>query len=350
MHRTAFIWDERFLDYSFPGDHPFKPIRESMAKKMMEERGFFHEIEVIRPTVISEELLLEVHDRDYVELVKRLSREGKGYLDSGDTPAFKGIFEASLLRVSGTVKALEVLDKYDHSVNLAGGFHHAKRNSASGFCVFNDVALVAKMAETKYERVAIIDIDGHHGDGTQELLYSDPRVLKVSLHMYHRGFFPGTGNVDEVGEGEGRGLTLNVPLPPGTGDDAYLYAFREVVVKKIRQFKPNLFIVVEGGDSHFGDPLVELKLSTRGYVEVIREVHKLAHEYANGKLILLGVGGYNYDATARIWVLSVAEIAGISEEEVETLHDCCFTSSTPFVKNKVEEVVKALKKIHGLGD
>jgi acetoin utilization protein AcuC len=350
LHKTAFVWDEKYLDYSFPGDHPFKSIRESMAKKLMEERGFFHEIDVVRPTPISEELLLKVHDKEYVDHVKRLSEEGKGYLDSGDTPAFKGIFEASLIRVSGTVKALEVLDKYDHAVNLGGGFHHAKRSSASGFCVFNDVALVAKLAEEKYGRVAIIDLDGHHGDGTQALLYDDPNVLKVSLHMYHRGFFPGTGSAEEIGEGEAKGLTLNVPLPPGTGDDAYLEAFREVVVKKIRQFKPRLFVVVEGGDSHFGDPLVELKLSTRGYLEAIKKIHGLAHEYADGKLILLGVGGYNYDATARIWTLSVAEIAGIEEGEVETLHDCCFTSSTPFVKNKVEEVIKELKKIHGLGD
>jgi acetoin utilization protein AcuC len=350
LHKTAFVWDDRYLLYSFPGEHPFKPLRESMAKKLMEERGFFHEIDLVKPSKIDESILLKVHDKSYIDFVKIMSEKGSGYLDSGDTPAFKGIYEASLIRVEGTLKALELLDKYDHAVNIGGGFHHAKRNSAEGFCVFNDVALAAKVAEEKYNRIAIVDIDGHHGDGTQQILYSDPKTLKISLHMYHRNFFPGSGSVEEIGEGEGKGMTVNIPLPPGTADDAYLEAFREIAVKKIQKFAPNLIILVEGGDSHFDDPLVELKLTTLGYLQVVKEVHRLAHEYSNGKLLLLGVGGYNYDATARIWTVSTAEIANIKSPDIDVLNDCCYTSSTPFVINKVHDIINKLKEIHGLID
>jgi len=349
LRKTVFIWNENYLEYSFPGDHPFKSLRESMAKKLMEERGFFHEIDLENAEPVTESLLEKIHDKEYIEFVKKKSLEGKGYLDDGDTPAFKGIYEAAILRVGGSVKALEMIEKgYDVAINLGGGFHHAKKSSASGFCVFNDVALIAKLAEKKY-KIAIVDIDGHHGDGTQQLLYDDNRVLKASLHMFHRNFFPGTGNYDEIGEGKGKGFTINVPLPPGTADDAYISAFKEVVVKKLEKFKPELIIIVEGGDSHFDDPLVELKLSTKGYSEVINEILSIARRFSS-KIILLGGGGYNYEATARIWTITTAQLAGLDMSEVDLLHDCCVTSSTNFVKEKVNKVIKKLKEIHGLLD
>ncbi|WP_240931277.1 acetoin utilization protein AcuC [Acidianus sulfidivorans] len=333
------------MDYSFPLDHPFKSLRESIAKKLMEERGFFHYIDIVTPKPADDQELEKIHDPQYIKFVKEMSQKGTGYLDNGDTPAFKGIYEAAKLRVGGSIKALEMIESgYDFAINIGGGFHHAKRSSAEGFCVFNDVALVSKLAEKKY-KVAIIDIDGHHGDGTQELLYDNNRVLKISLHMYHKNFFPGSGNYDEIGEGNGKGLTLNVPLPPGTADDAYIYAFKETVIKKLRKFKPELVIIVEGGDSHFGDPLVELKLSTKGYHEVIK---KILDTVGNSKIILLGGGGYNYDATARVWTISIAEIAGIYSPEVDILQDCCYTASTNFVMNKVKDVVEKIKEIHNL--
>ncbi|MEM3271479.1 MAG: acetoin utilization protein AcuC, partial [Metallosphaera sp.] len=308
MHKTVFVWDDKYLDYSFPGDHPFKSLRESKAKKYMEERGFFHQMEVRRPDPPDENVLYSLHSRDYVEFVKLKSIEGEGLLDYGDTPAFKGVFESSLIRVMGSVTGIRLLSQgYEHAINIGGGLHHAQRSSASGFCVFNDVALAAKEGEKFFKRIAIVDVDGHHGDGTQALLYDDPNVLKVSLHMYHKGFFPGTGEVYEDGIGAGKGLTVNVPLPPGTGDDAYLYAFDEVVMPLLNRFGPEVIIIQEGGDSHFDDPLVELKLSTRGYLSIIRRIHNLAHERSS-KILLLGGGGYNYDATARIWTVSVAEL------------------------------------------
>jgi len=352
MHKTAFVWDDRYLEYSFPGDHPFKSLRESMTKKLLEERGAFHHIDLVHPNIISEDLLYIVHSKEYVEFVKEKSKEGKGFLDQGDTPAFKGIYEAVLVRVSGTITAFELVKdgKYNHAINIGGGFHHAKRSSASGFCVFNDVALAIKIAEKYFNRIALIDIDGHHGDGTQELLYDDPHVLKVSLHMYHPRFFPGTGGEEEMGENEGKGYTINIPLPPGTGDDMYLYAFKEIVVPKVEEFKPDIIFLLNGGDSYYEDPLVELKLTTKGYLEVVRIVHELAHKLSNGRLIMTGGGGYNYEATARIWALSIAEIASLDFTEFENLEDCCMIASREFVKNKVIEIVQKLKKIHGLSN
>lgn len=350
MHKSAFIWSDRYYDYSFPGDHPYKSLRESLAKKLLEERGAFHYIDLIEPQLISEDVLQIIHSREYIEFVKSKSLEGKGYLDEGDTPAFKGIYEAALIRVSGSVTALKVVEdgSYVHGINIGGGYHHAKRDKAGGFCVFNDVALIAKMAEKNFSKIAIVDIDGHHGDGTQELLYDDPNVLKISLHMFHKNFFPGGGDINEIGSGKGKGYTVNIPLPPGTADDAYLLAFNEVVVPILERYKPELIILMVGGDSHFNDPLVELKLSTYGYLDVIKKVHELSHKYSNGRIIMLGGGGYNYDATARVWAIAVAEIANIYDIEYEHLHDCCYTKSSQFVLEKVKNVVQQLKNIHSL--
>ncbi|MEM0188335.1 MAG: acetoin utilization protein AcuC [Saccharolobus sp.] len=350
MHKTAFIWSDNYYNYSFPGDHPFKSLRESITKKLLEERGAFHYITLVEPKPISEDVLHIIHSREYIELVKAKSREGEGYLDDGDTPAFKGIYEAALSRVSGSITALELIEngQYEHAINIGGGFHHAKRDKASGFCVFNDVALIAKLSERSFSRITIIDIDGHHGDGTQELLYDDDKVLKISLHMYHPNFFPGSGNIDEIGVGRGKGYTVNIPLPPGTGDDGYLIALNEVVIPIIDRYKPNLIIQVTGGDSHFNDPLVELKLSTHGYLDIVSKVHKMAHDYASGRLIVLGGGGYNYDATDRVWSIITAEIAGIYNFEYEILHDNSYTVSSKFVIEKIKNIISQLKKIHSL--
>lgn len=347
-HKTVFVWSDLYYNYSFPGDHPFKSIRESLTKKFLEQKGLFHEIQQVTPDPVSEDVLLEVHSKEYVDLVKRMSERGHGLLDEGDTPAFKGIFEASLTRVAGNLKALKEIEdgNFIHAVNVGGGLHHAKRDSAGGFCVFNDIAILVKEAEKKYKRVAVIDIDGHHFDGTQSLLYDDDKSLKISMHMFHPNFFPGSGWVNETGEGKGKGLTVNIPLPPGTADDAYLIAFNEVAYPILERFKPEIIILEVGGDSHFGDPLVELKLSTMGYMEVVKKVHGLAHSLSEGRLIMTGGGGYNYDATARVWTLAIAEIAGINETELDLLHDCCSTASTPLVMEKVKKIVENLKEIH----
>jgi len=164
--------------------------------------------------------------------------------------------------------------------------------------------------------------------------------------MFHPNFFPGSGDVNEIGVGKGEGYTINIPLPPGTGDDGYLLAFDEIVIPVIERYKPELIILITGGDSYFNDPLVELKLSTHGYLDVVTKVHHLAHKYSSGRLIMLGGGGYNYDATARIWTISIAEIAGIYDLEYETLHDPFSTKSSQFVMEKIRSTIDRIKKIH----
>jgi acetoin utilization protein AcuC len=348
MENVAFVWSEEFLNYKFGDWHPFKPIRELKTKEILKELNILKLISIENE---GEEILKLAHTEDYINFVKEASKRGNGFLDYGDTPATKGIYEASLARVSATIKAIKLVHNgnVNHAQNVGGGLHHAKESSAAGFCVFNDVAIGARYLtnELGYERVAIIDVDGHHADGTQSILYNDKRVLKISLHQYYPGFYPGTGDLYEYGEGEGEGYTLNVPLPPYTADDAYLYAFNEVVVPSLLRYKPQFIIVQFGGDSHYGDLLVDLQLSSHGYMEVLKKIHSIAHEISNGKLVLLGGGGYNYDATARTWALGYMELAGINSIPTN-IHDETTTFTNNNIYNKVKETVSKIKEIHNI--
>ena len=258
----------------------------------------------IQPQPARREDLLYAHTEDYIEYVAKESMKGRGYLDYGDTPSYKGVYEDVLLLVGGTLKALEHVHdgKVDHAFAPNGGFHHAEASSAGGFCVFNDVAIAARKAVRDYglERVAIIDIDGHHGNGTQWILYKDP-ILKFSFHRYGGYFYPGTGWIDERGEGAGEGYNYNIPLPAGSGDDAFLYALENLVVPILEGYRPEAIIAQLGADGHRGDPLVGLNLTIKTYATVGSHLHKIAHKY-NSILVGTGGGGYQYSEVAKAWL------------------------------------------------
>jgi acetoin utilization protein AcuC len=314
MHETAFVYSDKYLSYDFGGFHPMRPERLKLTERLCVLNGLLAqpEVSVRLPRQATETELLSVHSREHVALVRRLSESGVGLLDAGDTPAFKGMFEAGGLWAGGSLLAAEMVGKseVEHAFNIGGGLHHAGRDRASGFCVFNDVAMAAKhlIDDLGFERVFMLDIDAHHGDGTQEILYEEPRCLKVDFHESGRYLFPGSGFSDEIGAGKGRGFMVNIPLPPYTYDEEYLRVFDEVVPPLVEAFQPQVILQQTGADAHRSDGLTTMGLTTHAYEEVVKRMHALSHKYCKGKYILLGGGGYSVEAVSRIWTLALSEI------------------------------------------
>lgn len=348
---TAFIYHEDYLKYYFGPTHPFKPIREKYTLDLLKELGVFDEkAKYYEPKPASEDDLMLVHTKKYVDFVKKMSERGSGYLDYGDTPATKGIYEGSCSVVGGSLCAADLImkGKASHAFNPGGGLHHAKESSAAGFCVFNDIAIVTRYLQRKYglKKIAIIDIDGHHGDGTQKILYHEP-VLKISLHRYDGVFYPGTGSVGEIGEGDGKGYTINIPLPARTPDEAYLFAFNEIVMPQIEGYRPEIIISQFGVDGHYQDPLVGLSLTTKTYEEISSALHKLAHEISNGKYLILGGGGYNPVNVSRCWAVMFVNVSKAIPQDspkYKKLLDEVDLPKEDKILEKVMEIVDLVRK------
>ncbi|MDM7911631.1 MAG: acetoin utilization protein AcuC [Methanotrichaceae archaeon] len=296
-------YTDRFLSYDFGPEHPLKPVRLMLTYKLMEESGLFDGLtETVCPCYASEEDLLQVHTREYLASVRAEEPDLAFGLGSSDTPVFPGIYDASRLLAGGSIDAARRMLHEDCSAfNIGGGLHHAMPTLASGFCVFDDPALAICTLQEKFKRILYIDIDGHHGDGVQQIFYEDPSVLTISLHESGRYIFPGTGFVDELGSGEGRGYSVNVPMPMYAGDDEYRLAFGEVVPALFEWFRPEVVVAQLGVDTHYSDPLTSLNLTLNGYTEMVRKIVELANRYANGRLLSLGGGGYNLEVVPVAW-------------------------------------------------
>lgn len=260
-------------------------------------------IVVVNPTAGTEEDLLRFHTREYVEFVKRSSDRGDGCLDEGDTPAFKGVYEASLVPVGSTVNGVRlVLDgRLDHFFNPVGGLHHSRPDRAAGFCVFNDAAIaICELLEKLSGRVAYVDIDAHHGDGVFYAFESDPRVTIGDVHQDGHSLYPGTGGEDEMGTELARGTKLNVPLQPGSGDDEFRVAF-DRVVEFLRRLHPDFVLFQCGADGLDGDPIAQLRYSAASHRYAAHRLHELAHDACEGRILALGGGGYNPANVSAAW-------------------------------------------------
>ncbi len=308
------------------------------------EDGF---IPVWRPTPASEVQLTTVHSWPYIQHVREMDTQGEGFFDRNDTPAWPGVFKRAALAVGGTLLAADLVGQghCQHVFHVAGGLHHAKREKASGFCIFNDIVAAVRRWQSRYgyERIAILDIDGHHGDGTQELLWREP-VLTVSLHQYDGRFFPGTGAVTERGAGPGQDFAINLPLPRYTTDELYVGAL-QIALEAIEKYQPQAIIAQFGVDGHFSDRMVGLKLSTYLYETVIREVHALAHQICDGRLVIVGGGGYEPDTVARCWSILIANLCGRVESlgsKYADLHDpiAQLPTQDETARQKVGEMVR----------
>jgi acetoin utilization protein AcuC len=301
--------------------HPLRPERVLLTWELIEAYGLDRSptVETLAAEPASEEALLLVHTRDYLDATRSAGHGDDGSwgrfgYGPGDNPIFANMHEAAAIVTGATIAAAEavVSGTVVHAFNAAGGLHHAMPDRASGFCVYDDPAVaIALMLRRGVERIAYVDVDVHHGDGPQAIFYDDPRVLTVSIHEYapHLGFFPGSGAADETGVD---GSAVNVPLPPGTGDEDWLEAFRAVVPSVVADFAPDVLVTQLGCDTHASDPLAHLRLTTATYRHVAAMLHELAHSSAQGRWVATGGGGYQWARVVpRAWTIAFAEMAEV---------------------------------------
>ncbi|MFO7742951.1 MAG: histone deacetylase [Anaerolineae bacterium] len=296
---TAYVYHPIYLQHNQPG-HPENARRLERILATLEEEGVLERLKPVEPRDATEEELLRVHTSRHIENVRRVAERGGGHMDP-DTYVSPRSFEAAKMAAGGLIRAVEEVV----TGRVANAFalvrppgHHATATRAMGFCLFNNVAIAARAALTLdgIERVLIADFDVHHGNGTQDLVADDPDVCYVSTHQYP--YYPGTGAKTETGRGAGQGTVLNVPLPPGVGDDGYAGIFRHLVCPLARRFSPNLVLVSAGYDGHWDDPLAHMNLSLSGYATVQQELVTIAEELCEGRIVFTLEGGYHLDALA----------------------------------------------------
>ena len=315
MREPAVVWDTSLLGYDLGGDHPFNPVRLELTIRLATELGVLDGVPLLVPDRAGDTELLRVHSEEYLDAVKQAPMAGwdVGHgLGTSDNPVFSDMHDASALVVGSTLLAARKIADGEalRAVNIAGGLHHAMRDYASGFCVYNDCAVaISWLLDHGFDRVAYIDTDVHHGDGVQAAFFDDPRVLTVSLHQHPFTLWPGTGYSAEVGTGGAEGTAVNIPLPPRTKDAGWLRAFHAVVPSLIAEFQPQILLTQCGVDSHEEDQLADLSLSVDGHRAIYGELRALAEQYAGGKWIAVGGGGYQLiRVVPRSWTHLIATV------------------------------------------
>ncbi|WP_158882576.1 acetoin utilization protein AcuC [Amycolatopsis anabasis] len=298
MHPPAVVWDSALLGYDLGGDHPFNPVRLELTIRLATELGVLDGVPLLVPKPASDAELLRVHAEEYLEAVKQAPLAGHDVghgLGTPDNPVFSDMHDSAALVVGSTLLGARKLadGEATRAVNIAGGLHHAMRDHAAGFCVYNDCsAAISWLLDHGFDRIAYVDTDVHHGDGVQTAFYGDPRVLTVSLHQHPFTLWPGTGYSAETGADGAEGTAVNIPLPPRTKDAGWLRAFHAIVPALLAEFRPQLLVTQCGVDSHDEDPLADLSLSVDGHRTIYRTLRELADRYAEGRWLAVGGGGY----------------------------------------------------------
>lgn len=342
--RVAYMYDDEFAQYSYGEWHVMQPKRVGMAHELVKAYGLTSHLEIKRPSLCSQAVVQNYHEEDYVKTLKRaselpltvgneeLSKYGLGILDlekkqKPECPVFEGLLRMCRLSASGSIAAATQLREgnADIAINWSGGLHHAQKSRASGYCYVNDIVLGILELLKSYERVLYVDIDLHHGDGVEKAFEESDRVMTVSFHKYgllpRNGaqFFPGTGKLEDIGSGSGKGYSVNVPLKSGITDDSYQSIFKPIMTAVMEHFRPSAVVLQCGADSLNGDKLGVFNMTLKGHGECVRFFRAY-----NVPLMLLGGGGYTPVNVARCWAYETAIALGKEDELSEDLPDNAF--------------------------
>jgi acetoin utilization protein AcuC len=313
------VFDPTLTEYDFGPSHPMSPVRVDLTMRLAGDLGVLDRLGMVPPPMASDDLIATVHDSALIEAVMRAGRDPSGFapsygLGSDDNPVFHDMHRAAAHVVGATAEAFRQVWSGEslHSANITGGLHHAMPERASGFCVYNDVAVgITWLLANGATKVAYVDVDVHHGDGVEKIFYDDPRVLTISLHETGQTLFPGTGFPQDSGGPDAAGSAVNVALPPGTADAGWLRAFHAVVPPLLREFQPEILVTQQGCDSHRDDPLADLMLSVDGQRASYLALHELAHEVCGGRWVVTGGGGYALvEVVPRAWSHLLAVVGG----------------------------------------
>jgi acetoin utilization protein AcuC len=368
MRKVIFLHSPELWQEEFGPNHPLRQERLQRTYDLLHEFGAFEasNVQVIAPRFPNEDELALFHTQEYIDAVRSLSK-GETHVPAfrygfgpGDNPVFSGMFESAGLKVGSTLMGARFI--VDHECEVAfsygGGVHHAGPNFASGFCIFNDAAVAIHWLMKQGLRTAYVDIDVHHGDGVQNAFYETDRVLTISLHQSGHTLFPGTGFVDEIGIGDGEGYSVNVPLPPYTDDEMYLWAFHQIVPPLVARFEPDILVTQLGIDTHYLDPLASLALTTQGHKALFETLGSLSPCW-----LALGGGGYELAVVPRSWTLAFGVMSEQSfpaklppEYRAKYGGEWLEDQQAPQINERVqalngkriEEVVGRVKKLHQL--
>lgn len=326
--RSALVWDDAFLNYRFSDTHPMNPVRLKLTHRLAKALGVLDRTRLVqlKPPVATDAELATVHSIEYIAQVKAASRDAEAPdaatngnlarvyeaigLGTEDCPVFADLHASSARIAGGTLIAAKAIwnNEVDRAVNFAGGMHHAQRSAASGFCIYNDAALAIQwMLDQGAERIAYVDLDAHHGDGVEQAFWNDPRVLTISIHETGLLLFPGTGFAKDIGGTAAEGTAVNVAVPASVSDAGFLRAAHAVVPQLLRAFQPQVLVTQHGADGHRHDPLADLNLSVDGQRQLMLDACDWAEDFAGGKWLALGGGGYSpMKVVPRAWAHLVA--------------------------------------------
>lgn len=323
--------------------HPESKRRVAGLLPFFEDHGVLGDLSQIEAESATLEQLLQVHSADLLDRIRQASESRQRQLDS-DTYVTAQSYELARLAAGGCCLAVDRIAAGEARNGLAvvrPPGHHAGRNQVGGFCLINNIAVAARHAQVQHGlvRILIVDFDVHHGNGTQEIFYGDGTVLFVSAHLFHPFFYPGTGGLEETGRGSGRGLTINIPFPPGVGDAAYEQVFREVIVPKAREFAPQLILVSAGFDAHWNDPLARANVSLPGFFRICQILLALAGELCGGRILFVLEGGYHLPAL-RCGLLNTANALLGRDEMLDPL------GPGPQHEAPVTNLLRALRRQH----